>query len=328
MIRVLCVGDIHLKYNDITMGNKFIESIISKCEFIKPDITVILGDTLHTHETVKVDVYNQVYNLFSRISEICKLVVLIGNYDMKNQTLFLSESHFFNVFKRYKNIYIIDRPRVYTIHDIDFIFCPYVSNGRFVEMLNTINEGKYDWKTIPTTIFAHQEFMGCKMNYIYSDTGDIWNLEWPTIISGHIHESQIINNIYYPGTPRQCNFGDTTKKYVWILSYSESKEMNINKISLHLTRRKNIIVSTEYIKENIIEIQRLSAKYILQITILDTMNKIKLFKNSNILGNMKVICKYKYINCYHVESDEIKLITYKESLKFIIDSGSDNLLKC
>ena len=69
-------------------------------------------------------------------------------------------------------------------------------------------------------IFSHQEFSGCKMGAIISIEGDKWSLDYPHIVSGHIHSRQIPQkNIYYPGAAMQHAFGESEKNIIAFLKY-------------------------------------------------------------------------------------------------------------
>jgi len=130
-----------------------------------------------------------------------------------NNQQFLTDNHWLNCLKKWKNVVIVDRPVTETIDDELFVFCPYVFPGRFTEALNTLD---IDWKNA-SGIFAHQEFAGCKMGAIVSVEGDKWPVDNPYVISGHIHSKQIIQeNIYYTGSAMQHAFGESEKKYCCI----------------------------------------------------------------------------------------------------------------
>ena len=105
-----------------------------------------------------------------------------------------------NALKKWDNVCVVDKPIITKIGEVNIAMCPYVPNGRFVEALSTTIGN--DWRNC-RMIFAHQEFKGCKMGHIISTEGDEWSDEYPPIISGHIHDYQKINNIFYPGSAIQ-----------------------------------------------------------------------------------------------------------------------------
>jgi hypothetical protein len=64
-----------------------------------------------------------------------------------------------------------------------------------------------DWR-VAACVFAHQEVKNCKMGCIRSMDGDAWGVEWPMLVSGHIHERQNVgDNVLYPGSVLNHAFG-------------------------------------------------------------------------------------------------------------------------
>jgi DNA repair exonuclease SbcCD nuclease subunit len=180
----------------------------------KPDFVVCLGDTLHCHEKLHSAPLNKAVKFFKDIAEKCPLFVLVGNHDMQDNTQFLSDKHWLNCLKHHHNITVVDT----VVHSSEFncTFVPYVPNGRFVEALNTLEGGKKVWKK-SDVIFAHQEFKGSKMGAIVSETGDEWSLEYPVVVTGHIHDRQTPqDNIIYPGCSMPTAFGDSQKKGIYM----------------------------------------------------------------------------------------------------------------
>ena len=60
-----------------------------------------------------------------------------------------------------------------------------------------------------------RSFMVVKWVAIESVEGDKWSLEYPNVISGHIHSNQTIQkNVYYPGAAMQHAFGESHKNVI------------------------------------------------------------------------------------------------------------------
>jgi len=146
------------------------------------------------------------------VSILTPVYVLIGNHDRPNNSDFLSDRHFFSALKYVPNITIVDRV-VHLDHEASghqFLFVPYVPNGRFADALATSLFGSISEISV---IFAHQEFRTCTLNKLTPDVtsqdGDVWAPTAPFIVSGHIHDHQFLQgNILYPGTPMQHRFTD------------------------------------------------------------------------------------------------------------------------
>ena len=208
---VLCIGDPHIQVGNITEVDLFIERLILLATKKQPDLIIVLGDILHTHERLHTIALNKAYEMINKLRLITKTYVLVGNHDYIQNQQFLTENHWLSGMKEWKNTVIVDKVISETINGEKFVFTPYVPPGRFEEALNTLDG---DWKDA-SCIFAHQEFYGCKMGAIVSVEGDNWSIENPHVVSGHIHSRQIPQeNIYYTGSAMQHAFGESEKNII------------------------------------------------------------------------------------------------------------------
>ena len=229
---VLFVGDIHIQVSNIQDVNILIKSLINIVDTNNLDFVVLGGDILHTHERLHTLPMNKAYELIEELSSRINTYILVGNHDATSNQIFLTDSHWMNALKKWKGVTIVD---TVVKHD-DFLFVPYVPNGRFLEALETSQK---DWKN-SKCIFAHQEFKGCKMGGIISKDGDDWDLSYPYIVSGHIHSKQLPqDNIYYPGSSLQIAFGENEKTTVSILQFSNDvRTPACKELELGLVRKK------------------------------------------------------------------------------------------
>lgn len=164
-----------------------------------------------------------------------------------NNQQYLSENHWMNAMKEWDNVEIVDTVQYEEIEGQMYIFSPYVPNGRFIEALET--EDSIDWKKA-NIIFAHQEFKGCKMGAIVSEDGDEWQLEYPNVISGHIHSNQTPQkNVYYPGSAMQHAFGESEKNIIAYVDNIEYGDYNLEEIDLKLPRKKIIYTDVQAIDD-------------------------------------------------------------------------------
>lgn len=238
---ILAVGDPHFKTNNMPEVELFIEHMINLATEKKPDLIVILGDVLDTHERLHSVPLNKAVEFIEHMRMIAKTYVLVGNHDYYNNQQFLTENHWMNCLKEMDNVVIVDKVISEVIDGEKFVFAPYVSPGRFEEALNTLDE---KWKDA-SGIFAHQEFAGCKMGAIVSVEGDKWPLEYPYVISGHIHSRQIIqDNVYYTGSAMQHAFGESTKNIIAYLTF-DGAEYEREEIDLGLPRKKIVYMDVE-----------------------------------------------------------------------------------
>lgn len=239
-MRILFIGDVHIKQdnsNEIDILYMEIERIVKSFIKYKYDYIILGGDIMHYHERLFTQSLNKSLEFIKKLSELCKVYILVGNHDYINNSQFLTNNHWMNALKEWRNVTIVDN--VLEIEDI--MLCPYVPPGRFIEALETKTK---EWKN-KKIIFAHQEFKGCKMGAIESTEGDVWSIDNPQIISGHIHDNQKVgDNIYYPGTPLQHAFGDSDKKVLCDL-YISNQDMGIEIKDINLNVPKKYIVKTD-----------------------------------------------------------------------------------
>jgi len=243
---ILAVGDIHFNKDAKLQGDELIDRLLVIAKEAKPSIIVLLGDIMDTHETVKNVPWKQAEALFKGLSELAHTYVLIGNHDLCSASEFLTDNHFFNPYKVWNNITIVDKPLKITLSGKKFVLCPYVSPGRFVEALNTLFDEGEDWRDA-TCIFGHQEFAGAIYNDRDSVKGDAWSDELPPVISGHIHEEcQIGDNIFYVGSSRQVKFNENPIKKVWKITFGAKR--TVDKIELGLKAKKEVELDYEDVK--------------------------------------------------------------------------------
>ena len=189
----LLIGDIHFKQDNIVESGLFINKLYELVEQHKPDYIICLGDVLHYHDKIYTNNLNRAHSFFQKLKDMVKkLFILVGNHDMINASQFHTNNHWMNGMKNWNNIEIVDVSKRICIDGIDMIMCPFLPNQRFIEGLE---HACPDWRTT-SIIFAHQEFKGCKMGGIISEHGTEWREDYPCVISGHIHDRQILCNIF------------------------------------------------------------------------------------------------------------------------------------
>jgi DNA repair exonuclease SbcCD nuclease subunit len=263
-MKILFIGDPHIKTDNHIDVDILLSELEKICQSITFDLIIVGGDIMHYHERIFTQALNKTLHFIKTLSKYAHIDILVGNHDMINNQQFLTSNHWLNVFSE-KNISVIDKPIKKQIDKFIFMLCPYVFPGRFIEALETVDK---NWQEC-NVIFAHQEFKGCKMGSIISVEGDEWKKEYPQIISGHIHDNQIINNIYYPGTPLQHSFGDSEKR---IVCYIDENNKIIN-LDLNVPKKKIVKATLSTLPE----IKETSMK----IKLSATQEEFKLFKQSD-----------------------------------------------
>jgi DNA repair exonuclease SbcCD nuclease subunit len=234
---ILIIGDPHYKKSNKDETEQMEKGIMKYLETRHSIIQkiVVLGDVLDTHEKINLFAMKRAVDFLIKLSEHATVYVLIGNHDRPSNDIFLTEEHSLYPLKWHDDIVIVDQ----VLRDGDQIFVPYVEPGRFMEALGTIKIKEEDLKSGDYRyIFAHQEFFGAQMGGFISQMGDKWSEDYPPVISGHIHDYQILNNVVYVGTPYQTGYGDNPNKAIYLLDEDgelEKIELNIiPKIIVHL----------------------------------------------------------------------------------------------
>ena len=325
IVTVLFIGDPHIQIDNITEVKLCIEKLILLAEEKKPTFIVLAGDLLHNHERLHITPLNISYEFINKMRNISKTYILVGNHDYCNNSQFLSENHWMNGLKEWKNVVIVDKVISEVINNKQFMFVPYVSPGRFEEALNT--SGK-DWMKYDC-IFAHQEFFGCKMGSIISVEGDKWSIDYPYIISGHIHSRQIPQkNIYYPGSMLQHAFGESTKNIIACIRFNESIEYSLEEIDLKLPRKKIIYIDVD----NVDEYKIIETNDKIKMTVSGSYDQFKALKKTKkykkiIENGIKIVFKPNKIE--HVENIPEKVVnetTFSTILSEIINHEKDSYL--
>jgi len=239
--KILFVGDPHFKIKNVEYIPLFTSKILN---IVKQedalDFVVVAGDLLDNHDRIDVEPLNMAITFLKDLCKEIKTFVLVGNHDYKNNQQFLTDHHWMNALKQWKNITIVDSVEIYEVPclpdavNFKFLFLPYVPPGRFMEAIKS----KVQLEELKSfkAIFAHQEFYGCKMGPIESRNGDKWDESYPLVISGHVHNKQWTqSNIYYPGSAMQHAFGQSINNTVSMV-YFNGENIQYNEIDLKMPK--------------------------------------------------------------------------------------------
>lgn len=254
MTKILVIGDQHFTTKNIPEIDTFIKVINDIALKTKPDLIVLLGDLLHTHEKINTVPLNKAYDFINKMRTIAKTYILVGNHDYINASQFLTSNHWLNSLKEWYNVVIVDKITYSTINDKLFVFAPYVEPTRFIEALDT--EPAINWKEA-NLIFCHQEFAGCNMNGNYISNQGHWDLSYPQVIAGHIHTRQHLQkNIYYTGSSMETEWKDesilnpqASYNTIALITYNDNekkkteeldKDFTLEEIPMKLNRKLKI----------------------------------------------------------------------------------------
>jgi DNA repair exonuclease SbcCD nuclease subunit len=303
-MKIIAIGDPHFRTDNIPEIDMFMDKLELLCKSEKPNFIVVLGDLLHTHERLHTIPLNKAYDLVSKLRDIAPTMVLVGNHDMISNQQFLTQNHWMGAMKEWRNVEIVDTIIKKEINGYKFLFCPYVSPGRFEEALDVAG----DWKG-SNCIFAHQEFAGCKMGAIVSVDGDKWPEDYPDVVSGHIHSRQMIQkNIYYTGSALQHAFGESDKNIIAVLSWENPVERySVREVDLELPRKKIIYTDIQAIEEYV----PVETEDKVKLTVSGVYEEFKAFKKTKkyrdiVKSGTKVVFKPKKLEKKESENETIE----------------------
>lgn len=230
-VKLMLIGDPHFKINSLSTLKVLKDEILKAADKHLPNGFVILGDTLDNHANVHSDVLNAAIDFIESLSRRGLVYVLIGNHDLCSNKCYLESRHAFNALKVFPNVFIIDSPQNFSYDGERFAAMPFIPNGLFQEAYSRFQDNEF------SVLFAHQEFKGCSFNNQVSDSPDVWPLDRPLCVSGHIHSFQKIQqNLIYPGTPCQTSFGESDDKRISLLTIDEGK-VSIKYIKLNVPKK-------------------------------------------------------------------------------------------
>jgi len=102
----LFIGDPHFQINNISELDLFIEKIYNVVIEKNPSVIVIAGDLLHTHERLHTNVLNKAHDFVNKLRAHKKTYILVGNHDYTSNNQFLTQNHWMNAMKEWKNVVI------------------------------------------------------------------------------------------------------------------------------------------------------------------------------------------------------------------------------
>ena len=84
-VNILLIGDPHFKVENIQEINMFLEKIIDIATEKKPDLIIILGDLLHTHERLHTIALNKAHEFVNSMRKIFLTLLILAFYTMNSQ---------------------------------------------------------------------------------------------------------------------------------------------------------------------------------------------------------------------------------------------------
>ena len=212
-MKILRVGDPHVKMDNLEDSDKLIKFIVKIC--LKHDIKDVefLGDLFHHHAIKRLEIEHFWLNSLKYLSDNgLRVICLIGNHDQpgSREKEHITALDGFNI----KNVSIIKHPTI--INNIAYI--PYTHNLEFfIKSSQDLCQ-----KGATKTVVSHQTFTGAQYDngFYAKDSIDPELVSQESIISGHIHTSQQIGKCFFIGTAKWDTRADENKeKGVWIYEH-------------------------------------------------------------------------------------------------------------
>lgn len=287
VMSILAIGDLHIQLDNLADINVFLKQLEKYLLTVKVDLIINLGDTLHTHETVHTPCLNKMLEYIRLCEKYAPTYVLVGNHDYQNNAQYLTDNHPFVGWKKSHNI--VDRVISITVKGHKIVMLPYVPDGRFQEALS--GEEFRDAKCI----FAHQLLNGAKMGAITAKDVEDWPLDFPMVISGHIHDKQHPQpNLYYTGSSIQVSFGEREDHTISLITLPEGP-VQIQEINIDPPTKKTVYFDISKVSDMKLPVQENTK---LKVSISGDAEEFKTFKKTEQYKNLikdgvKVVFKQK-----------------------------------
>jgi DNA repair exonuclease SbcCD nuclease subunit len=234
-MKVLFVGDPHLKINRFELSKSFLKWLNSTIQELKPDVVVNLGDSFDTHSVLRSEIMTEFMNhVYSVLKLNIPYIYLVGNHDLykPSDNKYHALSHLVG---RIDNFYIIDK----TQDLFDMTFVPYLHNPAIFPL-----------KTLDICV-AHQTFKGADYGNITTQDGvDSEAVSASIIISGHIHKKQDLGKVIYPGSPFSQGVNDINQIKGLMLFDTKTFERKFIKCPLPMWRGDKLTIEPGFTTED------------------------------------------------------------------------------
>jgi len=261
-MKVLCIGDIHYRKDQLLHASLLSDELISIVEKSDISAVIIMGDVLDEMRKIDMQTLCHAIKFLKRVSSMKYTYLLVGNHDMLNNK---QECQDFSPWLwgelwSIPNLTVVSKP----LKVAEYTFCPYLPSGRLIPVLD---EKIPNWKE-SKIIFGHQEIKHMKMGAIVSTNGDEWLDEYPLLITGHEHTHQTIGNkMLCVGSSGKPKFGETAKSVSIItIPEEEANITNIQEERIFLTSCKKEIIRLPVVEVDSYEIPETTTLYKFIIT--------------------------------------------------------------
>lgn len=222
-LKVLCIGDMHFKENNLRIMRLMCERILTLVAKTKPDVIVLLGDTLDRFAKVHTVPWKESIIFLEKLVAFgIPVYLLIGNHDYPNNSVYLSTDHPFYSLHKWGDIVVVDKVVSVTHKGYKLLLTPYVAKDRLIEACQSYS---MLWYQEHDFHFGHSELQGCKMGPIKSNTTDVWKDFYCFTVEGHCHDYHILApNAVFTGTPCQHSNADNHDKTISLYTVGPRKD--------------------------------------------------------------------------------------------------------
>lgn len=210
-MKILFIGDPHLRINEFEQSVKLLRWIESVVTEHRPDVVCNLGDTFHNHAVLRSELMKEFSDHIDAVTRFSPYWYVLGNHDQYKPKD--NKYHALQSFKDRKDFIIFDQPRT-DLDAINITIVPYVQD--FADFPLDTNK----------ICITHNTFIGADYGFRREDCGvDAARVSADVIISGHIHKRQTFGKVIYPGTPVAHNASEVDEvKGLLLLDTSTSEQ--------------------------------------------------------------------------------------------------------
>lgn len=291
-IKSLQIGDLHIYQTTLGLCREVVDKILLLAKKEEYDFIVILGDILHTNDTVKLGSFDLAYYLINELRVHTPVYVIIGNHDLASPDNYLTTEHFFNPLKEYENVVVVDKVVIEYFQGQEFIFCPYTPPDKFIETLdNADDQTAGGWKDC-VCVFSHQDIRGGGYDRegVTSTSGVVWKEDYPFYIGGHHHRChKPKDNIYLPGsciaTSHSDNYPKSVSSVTFHIDEDNVKLWKIKAIPLGIKEKKTVYIDVNNLNNS--DVNTLSENFDLRVCYQGKREELKEFERTECYNNLK-----------------------------------------
>lgn len=180
----------------------------------------VLGDVFDNRETINIEIFNVVIEVFAKIAKIMPVWIIVGNHDMYKKTD--NQINSLQILSNIPNIIIIDENCILTIKDTKTkcLMMPFTTNDNEASLI--LSESNSDFA------FLHSNLAGLKYDNGRNIITGVQTKAYKgaRIFSGHIHKRQESGKITYIGSPYHTKRSDIgNQKGIYKLDFANDKQI-------------------------------------------------------------------------------------------------------